>query len=588
MSRRRSRYDDGFKASVVRYHNSGDTLRQKLSQQELRDMFAAMSVNQRPGKNELSTVHEGSEDYVVDDKRYATLTRDNIERFNEEVDEDDPRFRKSVYLRRYAESDSDDGFDETFDVKVKQRAAPPEDPVRGGGSRTSIPNPFVMPVSNNTIKGKSQVARSESLHSLSSSSSFGHSGPKSTTSFTESDSERSDYGDDFDDNGVNFGKSELVKRLEQRQHEAEVKEKTVGRNRTIKAVKPTYRERTATIMDEFEDFEELDSGKLRRFKIVNDTLDRKRSMPVLLRSRSSKASITVSPKKSIRKYSSTLDLPASQPKNQPVSMSLSLKARPYYNDNIDDIDEFDEVDDDLTISLSDYKKLKRKSMRRIDLAKYAEEPHTTRNQRTHTDYQAHGNTARLSKEGKLKVIRSMGSHRTKQVLPGHIYGQIVYDPDQMKWCGNEEDLARFESTSRPSLIRKSTSQRKLDKPTQPEVVGNMVYDTKKLRWVSVTGQYEDDPFEGMEDTVTSLSGFTKRVNKRVPTSRMSSSTSTSSLSNYLAQPQNDTDYFNVSADLCKMWKSEETRWLRKVGNWFPVQDDDLAFCYELKSFLNSQ
>ncbi|QPG76713.1 hypothetical protein FOA43_004107 [Brettanomyces nanus] len=699
-----------LKRSVIRHKNPGsgnsfEHVRKQLSNQDLRDIFAGLSISQRQavagagtgagagagaGANELSTVAEENQDGAGE--QYATLTEENIERLNSGDEKSQGTYKKSAFLQRYAESagnygdeygdfdefreaeDADDSDNvsngdfegEDFDGRIRDSLKQGRVPSPLLEEKKSA-NPFSMPVSKFTMKStrvNAELPKSESFQSLSSAST-GKSAPSitSTTSFTETDSEQNDYAEDFAD--VDFDKVDLINKFRLRQKNAETNANNVKQERKKRYQKlqsclkgsrslyfSTHRDYIEQgqniIRDDFEDFDNLDPKKLRRFQVVDpldsryEKLDRKRSMPVLLRSGSGKTA-NVSPKRSVRKYSSTLDLPSQMApryhesiSNRYPPVSLSLKARPYYNGSeLDDIDDLSP--DDLTITLSDYKKLKRKSQR-IDLTQYAEENtikhhvkrghhHRHQTQQQQQQQQQHytlTNTARLNKEGKLKIIRSMGKHRTKQVLPGHMYGEIVYDPDQMKWCGNEEELAGFESTSRPSLIRHRISQGQFpkisddpfinsnkndisrkninsrNKGEQPQIVGNMVYDNNNLRWVSLTGKYEDDPFENLDDTITSdrlgpLEGYQRNNNfqeehpRTVTTgsSRMTSSTSSSSISNYLARGE-EKNNFEITPETYKLWKSEESRWLRKVGNWFPSEEDDLEFCYELKSFLDDQ
>lgn len=193
----------------------------------------------------------------------------------------------------------------------------------------------------------------------------------------------------------------------------------------------------------------------------------------------------------------------------------------------------------------------------------------------------------MTKEGKIKLIRSLGKPKVKKVLPAHIYGEIVYDPQLKKWCGNEEDLARFETLnySKPQLITK--------KESIPQIIGNMVYDDKKLRWVSITGNYEDDPFGEDFDTIVdeyaepekTKSSQLKSSIARGVSGKLVPSESSIALADHLKRGEN---YFKVTPEMYKVWKTEESRWVRKVGNWFPCDEDVHKFKYDLKAFLNQQ
>jgi len=761
--------DQTFRASVIHRksfdHRNGGASGHTLNRDDLVDMFGGMSVRDRSRLGmDLSTVHEvdnnvgeqGAGDYSTltneydqnydmqngdDQAQYATLTQDNMNRFenDDEIDNNQRNSKKNDFLQRFAEpqyegyddiyDDDGDGFDsqiqQAMDIKAEENRESPKQTqgIATHTQRNGIRNPFIsVPLSKYMIKsGKRQTPRSESMDSFSSlSTSKSVPTATSSTSYTESDSEQSDYSNDFADDELDFSKAALVNKLQQRQKRAEEQASTINRERRMRFRQirenfnnPDYVESNQKpLSDDFENLDELDSNKLRRFRVVNDIrsnidmLDRKRSMPVLMKS----TDVPLQSAKAIRKYSSTLDLPSRVPISSKIKgaryppVSLSLKSRPYYNNNNSKDDSADDENenevnndeneaygyadprqpeedssDELTITLADYEKLKRKS-HRIDLTKYQESPtkkswthhvvthslsknenvqpshnhHRHRHQRHHKanhedDFDGLTNTARLSKEGKLKIIRSLGKHKTKQVLPGHLYGEIVYDPDQMKWCGNDEDLLPFESVSKPALIKhysglrqqqseeklaqkktqghvsasnalksngkrspKSTSTHSINKNDEndefPQVVGNMVYDNKKLRWVSLTGKYEDDPFQNMDDTLASENANTQKITLQQPGSkrpsrlnlklgttprgnfargRIPSSVSCSSIPNYAQQIQSENP-LKIRMDNYKMWKAEETRWMRKVRNWFPSEDDDLSFCYELKSFLDEQ
>lgn len=677
---------NSFKTSVIRHkqsdskpNNNNTRISKMLGHQDLQDMFGGLSLSSRTKRRlstELSTVkeddlNEPGDEAITNTQRqntsnrtgpYATLTEDNIQRL-EHNSKDDGTFKKTNILEKYAESsDGYDDFDDdsSFDMHVQDAVATNSN-VESSDAE-DYKNPFVsIPVSKYTIKQRHghprRIQTSESMNSLSSVS-MGKSIPASTstTSFTETDSEQSDYSGDFED--ADFDQVDLMDKFKERQNRAEARENKLQAERKMKynrlhdSLKDTnfVEEGQRTVLDDFEDVDEIDPSKLNRFTLGNkyDRLDRKRSMPALMRNQQSALGIAPAPKRAIRKYSSTLDLPSRMPLSYRKKLgsryppvSLSLKSRPYYNDNNQISDSDDNFSDDITITLSDYKKLKRKS-HRIDISKYAEAPNIHAHAKTadhghghHHNHRSHRqntklskddmkdltNTVRLSKEGKLKIIRPLGKHNVKQILPGHLYGEIVYDPDQMKWCGNDEDLLRFESVSKPRLIknyrtsrkRKSKKNEQLGNPRfasamelneSPQVVGNMVYDNKNLRWVSVTGKYEDDPFDNINDTITSekmkpsqqiRKSFSRRMMKSQAgdrsisqkPSRLTSSISCSSIPNYAKDIQNENP-LHVGVDAYRSWKSEETRWIRKVGNWFPCENDSLDFCYELKTFLDDQ
>ncbi|KAJ3328369.1 hypothetical protein HDU76_010097 [Blyttiomyces sp. JEL0837] len=102
-----------------------------------------------------------------------------------------------------------------------------------------------------------------------------------------------------------------------------------------------------------------------------------------------------------------------------------------------------------------------------------------------------GNTAPKKKQRKKPtLIRNIAASDI-------VKGNMVYDPVQQRWDGNEEALLEFEkntppiSRARPALITNKGSAAKL-----PNVVGNMVFDPVKMCWL---GNDEDDPFRDIEE-----------------------------------------------------------------------------------------
>lgn len=423
--------------------------------------------------------------------------------------------------------------------------------------------------------------RQESLSSISSSRT------PSKFSETSESSDHSDYNDDFIDSGKvdlisNFKqhnqRQQKMAALEIKKHQEQQQFQKSNRSPTQRYYPiispPTYD-------DDFDPIDDINFSKL-------NVMERKKSMPLIQHHKSTASS---SPIKRVTKYASTLD--------------LNNKQQSKF------IDEFDQIDDltteDLTITYEDYQKLKRKSQRRIDLSKYKEEPSilhkkpSSRSSRYHRQQKTQqqqqqqqqqlssSNFDRLTRQGKLKVITVMNKPNSKRTMKGHLYGEIVYDPLKMKWTGNEEELNKFNSINNQSQL--------LPKSSTPQRIGNMVYDDQKLRWVSINGKYDDDPFD--DDTIdqiippyqqkapTSIPAQVPIQNIQLKRSKIVPSSSSMSLSNNL-----DSHHFKVTTEMYKHWKHEEVRWVRKVGNWFNDNNDELddisIVRYELKSFLNKQ
>lgn len=410
---------------------------------------------------------------------------------------------------------------------------------------------------NQRLQNRSNLSkRQESLSSISSA--------MTPSKFSEtSESDHSDYNDDFIDSANvdllnNFKQHNQkqqrlaaleIKKLQQQKLQSYKKGNSLQRSAYPIIPQPKYDD----------DFDSIDDDKFLKLKVM----ERKKSMPVIPQHQFSTSS---SPIKRVTKYASTLDL--SQPK---------------FNDEFDNIDDL--TTEDLTITYEDYQKLKRKSQRRIDLSKYKEEPSSSFHKkssskinRTSPVSPSKSNFDRLTRQGKLKVITVMNKPNSKRVMKGHLYGEVVYDPLKMKWVGNEEELSKFNSINNQSqLLPKSSTQQR---------IGNMVYDDQKLRWVSINGKYEDDPFD--DDTIDQeFAPPPPPPIKNIKRSKIVPSTSSMSLSNNL-----DSHHFKVTTEMYKHWKHEEDRWVRKVGNWFNENNDELddltIVRYELKSFLNRQ
>lgn len=456
--------------------------------------------------------------------------------------------------------------------------------------------------------------------------------------YSESDTENSDYAADYDDFGddyeYKYDGMNLAQIFQKKQQEARKRaedEQKLIYQQYMQSVNKRYRRPDLKIdqkyidsLDyddddieditndgDFENINAIDPAKLYKFKSNSaplfpncSTVEKKKSTPVIRMG----TSVNGSPKK-VKKYMSTTDMNSKLEKIPNSAYPIFNQDRTrhgingvYYVDNDNEFDDLESIEDfNDTVTDKNYNKFRRRKDKKIDFSKYTEVPsRSSRKQRKHQNHRIRNSghymdgdsqTARLTKEGKIKLIRSLGKPKVRKVVPGHIYGEIVYDPDLKKWCGNEEDLVRFDTInhSKPQLIKK--------KESLPHVVGNMVYDDKKLRWVSITGAYEDDPFDDEDDdTVIKNDGKVDgwKANVAPPRSginrgvsgKLVPSESTMSLADHLKKKDN---YYKVTPEMYKNWKMEESRWVRKVGNWFPDDSNDIhKFKYDLKLFLNQQ
>ncbi|GME84367.1 unnamed protein product [Ambrosiozyma monospora] len=400
---------NNFKTSVVRHTNNAgmakNKLRNQLSRQELSDIFQNLDVRDREGY--LSTVQEQDDDYDSDvDEDYrnkvVTLTKENVDLFNETADDFEDQLNpnsplsnpKMMMLAKYMESNDEfDEFDQDdFSGKVKslkesknnfkQQHKQPQQPSRKGKGTKYINMP--LPIAKDTlVPGQINTLRnrSDSLHSMSSVSSHPTTSKSgvSNSNYTESETDHSDYADDFEELE---DKVDLIAQFKKQQQQAKIRAEkdkkareenfsTIQKSIRTSRDPATFLERDhSAMMDDFDEFDNLDTKKLFRFKVLDPErkkgLSKKTSMPLLRKNHSLGTGLNGSPRKPLRRYSSNLDLhshkrEASNPFIDPIGLNAGSKQQRYYY-NEDDLDEIEDLPtDDLTITLSDYKKLKRKT-----------------------------------------------------------------------------------------------------------------------------------------------------------------------------------------------------------------------------------
>lgn len=565
----------------------------------------------------LSTVHEFDERNTLTKENIKLLEKNKfLQKYmdNEDNDEDsdlEDLSKGKKNINNYNYLDTDDDFEEfNIDHKIKNRIdlLHHQKEKNTGETIGSRKIKYNLKSNLNTPMGSKMYVMTDVHHGQeedSNGSTLSSRTPSSIHSqYSESDTENSDYAADFDDFGDNTNsRVNLLQNFQRKQTEARRRaedEKKMHLSRNNQAVNKynqynlklsqnyiesnnAYNIDDITNDEDFENLNVIDPSKLYRFRTNSSpiSLTKKKSLPVMKMA----TGFNGSPKK-IKKYYSTIDMNSNLDKILPGSYPSS-----YTGPELDRLNELDNIDDfDLTITLSDYNKLKKKSQK-IDFNKYAEIPSQHQHgykKESRAQYQQYNNdlnsqTSRLTREGKIRLIKSLGKPKVRKVMPAHIYGEIVYDPKLKKWCGNEDDLLRFDTVyPKLQLIPK--------KDSLPQIIGNMVYDDKKLRWVSVTGNYEDDPFGADFDSTVNQENdkgmpksnvFRGGIPRGVSTKLIPSSSS-------IADNIKKSEYYKVTPEMYKQWKSEESRWIRKVNNWFPVDDDIHRFKYELKIFLNQQ
>lgn len=133
----------------------------------------------------------------------------------------------------------------------------------------------------------------------------------------------------------------------------------------------------------------------------------------------------------------------------------------------------------------------------------------------------------LSANHRLKTIKQEIDHNTPMKK-----GRMVYNPETLKWEGNEQALSKFRDIDsfdkkalvikgKPSLHppREKTSSAGLDARQHGKVVGRMMFDQENLRWIRVDGN-EYDPFADIPDYTQQMEAvprkklaFVKKISK---------------------------------------------------------------------------
>lgn len=193
---------------------------------------------------------------------------------------------------------------------------------------------------------------------------------------------------------------------------------------------------------------------------------------------------------------------------------------------------------------------------------------------------------------KPKLIKQLKTPKSEKIYHNKLNNsKMRYNPETLRWEGNEMDLSRFDSIklNKPKLISKNTAKPPKDKR---HIVGNMLFDPEKLCWVSM--EAEDDPFQDIESL-----GEVRKVSKPLrtrPSSKFARGPSTTSTimtatttSSY-GETQEAEEEFDLSADKVEKWYHEDAKWMRKVKNWFPYAEEpvDYSFMYEIRRMVKKR
>lgn len=201
---------------------------------------------------------------------------------------------------------------------------------------------------------------------------------------------------------------------------------------------------------------------------------------------------------------------------------------------------------------------------------------------------------------KLGLIQQLGPP-VSTVVKGYS-GNMHFNVKTYTWEGNNEDLKRFDNTNAktPGLIAYISTK-------GIQIVGDMVFDPAKMTWINLNEDAaEDDPFDGVDDLDVTIKGghgvalhfshnnasgadivhdpsfyrggmrnYTDTTTSTV--SIISNNSKRSSATTGNSSMQNTDEYavgkeFEITIDMMRRFRHEESRWEHKVQGWFPPDE----------------
>lgn len=178
--------------------------------------------------------------------------------------------------------------------------------------------------------------------------------------------------------------------------------------------------------------------------------------------------------------------------------------------------------------------------------------------------------SKRNKTKKIGLLRCLNEH---PVASGSV-GQMYYNDLNKKWEGNDIDMVKFDnnaSVQKPLLISRNEFEK-----NNCKIEGNMIYDPDKMKWINLDPE-ERDVFSDLNELdeehinrtpeelpspkgpVRGISTFTRRTE--------SSTTNSSSSDN------GATHEFDLPVKLIERFYREEARIQLKTCNWFAPKDE---------------
>lgn len=148
---------------------------------------------------------------------------------------------------------------------------------------------------------------------------------------------------------------------------------------------------------------------------------------------------------------------------------------------------------------------------------------------------------------------------------------MVFNPETGQWDGNEAELSNFDLVT----TRKDMLLQDLDLLPNQNQSSAMVFDANNLCWVYRTPNEFDDPFQDIDDLPESSS------HASTPNLRQSVM-STASSRREISSPSRT---FMVPEQTLRLWKENDSRFMRKFGRWIEG-DDYTAAARDLYKMVN--
>lgn len=234
-------------------------------------------------------------------------------------------------------------------------------------------------------------------------------------------------------------------------------------------------------------------------------------------------------------------------------------------------------------------------------------------------------TRRSKNAAKLGLIQQLGPP-VSTVVKGYS-GNMHFNVKTYTWEGNNEDLKRFDTN--PSSKAKTPGLIAYISTKGIQIVGDMVFDPAKMKWINLHEDPNDDPFAGVDDLDVTIKGghgvalhFSHNNNnnsanaaagfyKGSATRNYTDTTTTSTFSiqsspskrnatnQSIATQASSTstttdDYaagkeFDITVDMVRRFRHEEGRWEHKVQGWFPPDESyNREYLNEIRTMVMRQ